>query len=108
MVNIAIPVDDREEYVISAHFGHASFMAVYDSEKEKLRIVNIKNMSGCAPLISIKNESVDMIYCFGMGMRAIRLCVSRGIKLKTGSFRTVKEVIQNLDKLKDLKQGCGH
>ena len=43
-----------------------------------------------------------------MGMRAIELCEQKGIKLKTGNFRTVEDVIKNVDKLGDLEGSCGH
>ena len=30
------------------------------------------------------------------------------VKLKTGDYKTVKEVIENIDNLKELGSGCEH
>jgi len=43
-----------------------------------------------------------------MGMRAMEMCKQFKISLKTGQFKTVNEVINNLDKLEDLEESCGH
>ena len=84
------------------------FLAVYDSEKDKLEMIDVKNVQGCAHVASLEGDDVNAIYCFGMGMRAMELCKKFKISLKTGQFRTVNEVISNLDKLEDLEERCGH
>jgi hypothetical protein len=43
-----------------------------------------------------------------MGSRAISLFMEKNIILKTGSFKTVKEVIENINSLNDLTKGCSH
>ena len=109
-MRIAMPVfeNKKKNSEIAQHFGHVQFLAVYDSEKDKLEMIDVKNVQGCAPVESLEGHGVDSIYCFGMGMRAIDLCKTMGIKLKTGQFKTIKGVIENLDKLKDLEESCGH
>ena len=109
-MKIAMPIVENKgkESRIHPHFGHVQFLAVYDSEKEKLEMVPVKAIQGCSPIESLKGHKVDTIYTFGMGMRAIEMCGQLGIKLKTGRFETVRDVIENLDKLEDLEESCGH
>ena len=57
---------------------------------------------------ALEGLGVDMIYTFGMGMRAMQLCSQMGIGIKTGRFETVEDVIKNLDCLEDLDESCGH
>ena len=109
-MKIAIPVSDNkgELSTVAEHFGHVKFMAVYDSETKQLGMVDVQETEGCSPISAIDNLKVDIIYCLGMGTRAITLCEKKKIKLKTGKFRIVRDVINKLDELDDLKEGCGH
>jgi predicted Fe-Mo cluster-binding NifX family protein len=43
-----------------------------------------------------------------MGQRAIRLFGEKNVKIKTGDYDTVEEVINNLDNLDNLDEGCEH
>ncbi len=92
---------------VHPHFGHVQLMAVYDSSRKKLDVVEVKPTQGCSPVVALEGLDVDAIYTFEMGMRAIELCGKMGIKLKTGTFRTVREVVSNFDRLKDLEGNCG-
>ncbi len=109
-MKIAMPIveNKEKESEIAQHFGHVQFIAVYDSNKDELKVMNVKNVEGCSPVATIQNENIDIIYCFGMGMRAMELCKQFKISLKTGPFKTIKGVIENLDRLKDLEESCGH
>lgn len=109
-MKIAMPVMDNEgrKSRIHPHFGHIHFLAVYDTEKKKLDVVSVKPIQGCSPIAALEGQNIDTIYTFGMGMRAMQLCAQMGINIKTGSFETVEDVINNLDKLKDLEENCGH
>ena len=90
---------------IIPHLGFAKYMAVYDFEKDNLKIVKVKEVEGCKPILALESlDDVDELYCFGIGEKAANLCQKNGIKLKTGRFKTIEEVINNLDKLKDLKE----
>jgi len=93
---------------VHPHFGHVQFMGVYDTPTKDLKIVEVEPTQGCSPIASLEGLGVDTIYTFGMGMRAISLCAEMGIKLKTGKFGTVREVIDNLERLEDLNESCGH
>ncbi len=106
-MRIAMGVEKNKERKseIIPHLGSAKYMAVYDSEKDSLKIIKVKEVEGCKPILALGNlDNVDKLYCFGIGENAAEICQKKGIKLKTGKFKTIKEVIDNLDKLKELKE----
>ncbi len=109
-MRIAIPLMEEEgrKSRIHPHFGHIQTIAVYDSNAKKLEMVKVKPIQGCSPIEAIRELKIDAIYTFGMGMRAMEICKSLGIELKTGSFQTVGEVIENIGSLQDLRESCGH
>jgi len=109
-MRIAIPIMENKgkDSEIAEHFGHVRELAIYDSDNDKLEIVDVINTSGCSPVESIKDKNVDAIYCQGMGMRAIDLCQQMNIDLKTGNYKTIKQLIENLSNLEDLEESCGH
>ncbi len=111
-MKLLIPVleDKKFESEISEHFGQASLFALFNSKTKELKIVKqiIDHSSNLTPVDQITVLGFDAVYVLGIGGRAIKLFREKGIKLKTGKFRTVKEVVENLDKLKELKEGCGH
>ncbi len=110
-MKIGIPVLDNKglESEIAPHFGHVVFLAVYDSETKSLEFVKVNQMSsGCSPVLALDEKKVDAIFSHGLGMNAIEECKNRKIILKTGDYRTVKEVVENLDFLEDLTESCGH
>ena len=61
-------------------------------------------------MLRIMEKAVNptTIFAKGIGGRAIQLIADKGLALKTGDYDTVKKVIENLDKLKDLTEVCGH
>ena len=109
-MRIAIPVMENKgkDSEVAEHFGHVREMVIYDSENDRIEIVDVINSSGCSPVETIKDKNVDAIFCQGMGMRAIALCQEMKIDLKTGPYTTIKEIIKNIDKLDDLEESCGH
>ncbi len=97
---------------ISQHFGHAPFFGVYDVEKKELKLVaNDLNHTdpNKSPIDQIE-EAVNptTIFAKGIGGRAIGLIQEKGMKLKTGNYETVQDVIDNLDKLDNQMESCGH
>jgi predicted Fe-Mo cluster-binding NifX family protein len=96
---------------ISSHFGHAPFFGLYNTETKKLEIIE-NNLDHADPTKSPVDQIVEAVnpttvYAQGIGGRAIGLFAEKGVKLKTGPYTKVKEVIDNLDKLEDLTEGCG-
>ena len=108
---IAIPITDNlgKDSHVSGHLGHAPYFAIYDLETREVKIIPTgEHGIGCTPVEKISEYKPDMIYLLDIGTRAMHLLKQMGIKMKTGSFRTVKEVMENPDKLKDLDESCGH
>jgi predicted Fe-Mo cluster-binding NifX family protein len=101
-----------EDSEISQHFGHAPFFGVYDVGKKELKIIenNLDHTDPNKSPIDQIEEAVNptTIFAKGIGGRAIGIIAEKGLSLKTGDYGTVKEVIENLDKLGDQTQSCGH
>jgi len=111
---ILFPLLDNNgmESMISEHFGHAPFFGVYDTGSKELKVIdNVLDHGnpGSSPVDQI-TESVapTMVYTLGIGARAITLFNEKGVCVRTGAFRKVREVIDNLDKLEDKSDGCRH
>ena len=109
-MRIAIPVnmDEGMDSEVAPHFGHVPLLAVYDSETGELEMAKVSPTEGCAPVASLKGMKIDAIYAFGMGTKAMEKCRQEGIRMKTGSFSTVREVAENIGDLEDLGRSCGH
>ena len=108
---IAIEDNKGTDSRLSMHFGHCPFFAIYDTETEKLDIIENKldhSNQNITPVEQIIELEIDAVFSLGIGQRAISLFNEKGVKLKTGDFKVVKEVIKNIDSLRDLKDGCNH
>jgi len=101
-----------EDSEISSHFGHAPYFGLYDTAVKELKITdnNLEHHGERRSPVDQIMESANptVVYAQGMGTRAIDLFCARGVAIKTGPYGTVKDVIDNLDKLDDLNDGCGH
>lgn len=104
--------DNGLDSEISQHFGHAPFFGLYDMKTKKLTITkNDLNHTdpNKSPIDQIEEAtSPTTIFAKGIGGRAINLIREKGLSLKTGDYNTIKEVIDNFDKLEDQTQDCGH
>lgn len=104
--------DNGKDSRISQHFGHAPFFGVYDTKEKTLKILknelDHKNPDK-SPIDQIE-ESVNptMIFAKGIGERAIEIISRKGLRLRTGDYKTVREAIDNLDKLEMQPESCGH
>ncbi len=111
---IFIPLmnDNEENSEISLHFGHAPYFGLYDVSTGKLTITENKldhsnpNKSPVDQIIEQINPTI--VFAQDMGARAINLFTEKNILLKTGLYKTVKEVINNIDELSDLIKNCDH
>ena len=106
---IAIKDNNGIDSKSSEHFGHCPFFAIYETTKESLDIVdnNIDHSnSDSTPVEQIMKFKPDVVFTLGIGQRAIKLFSKENIKLKTGDYASVREVIANVDNLKNLNDGC--
>ena len=97
---------------ISQHFGHAPFFGLYDVEKKELKIIENK-LNHTDPTKSPIDQIQDAvnpttIFSKDIGGRAIEIIAQKGLSLKTGDYTTLKEAINNLDKLENQTTSCGH
>jgi len=97
---------------ISEHFGHAPFFGLYDVNKKDLIIISndLDHTNPASSPIDQIEKAVNptTIFAKSIGGRAIGLIQEKGLRLKTGDYTTVKEVVENLDKLEDQTRDCGH
>jgi len=104
--------DNGLDSEISEHFGHAPFFGVYDVQKKELKIIenNLDHTDPTKSPIDQIEEAVHptTIFAKGIGGRAIGIIAEKGLSLKTGDYSTVKEVVKNMSKLRNLTQSCGH
>jgi len=101
-----------EDSEISQHFGHAPFFGIYDVDKKELKIIenDLDHTDPSKSPIDQIEEAVNptTIFAKGIGGRAIGIIQQKGLSLKTGDYKTVKEAIKNIDKLEDQTESCGH
>jgi len=111
-MKILIALNDNQgmESKLSEHFGHCPFFAVYESETKKLEIIknSIDHAHTLSPVEQITKLELDTVFTLGIGNRAITLFSEKGIKLKTGNYTKLGQVIDNINNLKDLGGGCDH
>ena len=110
---VALNENKKFESKLSEHFGHCPYFAIYDTEGKSLDIVeNIIDHSDkqLTPVDQIMKYKPDMVVTLGMGERAINLFKEKGVSVKISSYRTLEEVIENMDKLEDIdnKNSCDH
>ncbi len=108
---LAMPVlDDKgRESRISEHFGHNPLFAICDTVEKSVRIVSMgEHGEGCTPVEGLREHRPDAVFTLNIGGKALAMLQEMGIEVKTGKFRTVGEVLDNLGSLEDLGEGCGH
>ena len=109
---IPLMEDNEQDSKISLHFGHAPYFGLYDIYSDKFTIEknkldhSIVDKTPVDQIIEMVNPTI--VFAQDMGVRAINLFLKRNILLKTGPYKTVKEIINNIDNLDDLTKGCEH
>ena len=108
---IAINENNGLHSKLSEHFGHCPYFAIYDSEEKNLEIIENKiehTNQNLTPVDQIMKFNPDVVFTLGIGQRAIKLFNEQKVELKTGDYKILKEVIENLENLKELTSGCEH
>ena len=96
---------------LSEHFGHCGYFAIFDTETKNFDIVENKiehANNEMTPVEQVMKFKPDVVFSLGIGQRAIKLFNEKGIKVHTGKFNVLKEVIDNFDNLEELNEGCLH
>ena len=108
---IAIDENNGIDSKLSEHFGHCPYFAIYETETKNLEIVKNKldhSNQNLTPVDQIMKFNPDIVFTLGVGGRAIKLFNEKNIEVKTGRYKTVKEVIKNLNSLEEMKGSCDH
>jgi predicted Fe-Mo cluster-binding NifX family protein len=110
-MKIVIPILENRgrESRLSPHFGRAPYFAVYSTKTGKLEI--FENRGGHfggrgTPAQNMLKHGPDVVFALGMGPNAIELFAREGVRVETGDFKTVGDVIDNKEHLEKLEEGC--
>jgi predicted Fe-Mo cluster-binding NifX family protein len=112
-MKILIAIDENKglNSKLSLHFGHCGYFAIYETDTKEFKIVkNELNHSNqnMTPVDQIMKYNPSIIFSLGIGQRAIKLFNEKKIKVKIGDYKILKEVIENVNNLKELNNGCLH
>ncbi|MFC1504211.1 NifB/NifX family molybdenum-iron cluster-binding protein [Spirochaetota bacterium] len=118
-MKICIPTkkDNGLNSIVYGHFGSAPCFVVYDTTNKDIKAINNMNErhahGQCNPLLSFKDNPIDIMITGGIGMRALQKLNVIGVKaFKTNTEQTVSDVIDsyNTNKLKELTldDSCMH
>lgn len=108
---IAIDENKGINSSISEHFGHCPFFVIYDVDSRKLQIIKNEidhSNVNMTPVDQIMKFKPNIIFSKGMGKRAIDLFNKKGVGVRTGNYKTVLEVINNMNNLNKLSEGCSY
>jgi predicted Fe-Mo cluster-binding NifX family protein len=111
-MRLLMPVlsDNGLDSEINPHFGRSSLFAIYDTDMKELKIVKNRCMhsGGCMVVDEMLKQNPDIVFVHDMGFKATEKFKIRGVKVKTGRFKLLKEVIENINDLADLTEACRH
>ena len=106
---IALNENKKLNSKLSEHFGYCPYFAIYETETKKIKIIENKinhSSKRLNPVEQIMKLKPDIVFSLGMGKKAIELFNKKKVKIKTGNYKILKELINNLDKLLDLNKAC--
>jgi len=82
---------------VCGHFGQAPTYTIYDSETEKVRVVDNRSqhMGGVGlPPEHLHREGVNIMLCSGLGPKAVSMFESFGIEVYVGANSTVRQSLE--------------
>ena len=110
-MRLLVPITENKglNSEISEHFGHCSHFAIYEQGKELEIIKNQLDHSNpkSTPVDQIMRFQPTVVFAKEIGQKAIKLFKEKGVSLKTENYNTLREVIENINDLKEISQGCG-
>jgi len=108
---IAIDENNGINSKLSLHFGHCDYFAIYETDTKEFEIVKNEldhSNQNMTPVDQVMKFKPDIVFSLGIGQRAIKLFDEKNIKVKTGNYKILKEVIEDVDNLGELNNGCLH
>jgi len=94
---------------LSEHFGRCRGYCIIDTKSGELRFIEKKLRHDdpiLTPIDQIMEFEPDMIFSLGLGKKAMHLLKEKNVSVKTGDFRLLREVMDNLYDLEDLADSC--
>ncbi len=91
-MRIVIPTNGE---IVAEHFGHSETYTFLDESGKVIEVIKntSEHMGGSGlPPELMKAHKADLLLCRGIGLRAIKLCNSLGIKVYTGQALTIDEL----------------
>jgi len=108
---IAIDENNGINSKLSLHFGYCDYFAIYETNTKEFEIVknNLDHSNqNMTPVDQVMKFKPDIVFSLGIGQRAIKLFNEKNVKIKTGNYKILKEVIENVDNLKELNMSCNY
>jgi len=111
-MRILIPLEENKgkDSKLSWHFGRARYFAIYDTEKDELKIVESKldeyRKVMERPVEVLLKLKPDVVFAKGIGPRALDFLTSKGIEVMTCEANTLRDVIERERELKKLSRSC--
>lgn len=88
------------EDTVHDHFGSAPYFTLYDSESDKITVLENRNAhhshGTCHPMNQLARYHIGCVVCSGMGRRAIEALNSEGIKIYQANVEKVSQVVEAL------------
>ncbi|PIS46996.1 MAG: diguanylate cyclase [Elusimicrobia bacterium CG08_land_8_20_14_0_20_51_18] len=109
-MKICVPVEKNEglKSAVYGHFGSAPAFAVYDTESGETEFLDNANdhheHGQCNPVGAIKGKGINAVAVGGIGLRALQLLNSQGIKVYRASQPELGKLIEDIknDSLKEM------
>jgi len=111
-MRILFPITEKKgkDSMIAWHFGRSPYFAIYDTKTDKLEFFENKleeiRKQVERPVEALLKHNINAVFAKGIGVKALEFFRSHGIVVKTGECETIKEVIENEEKLKELEKAC--
>ncbi|HEC96298.1 MAG TPA: hypothetical protein ENI59_01300 [Euryarchaeota archaeon] len=111
-MKILIPVSSpTEDAKISEHFGRSPYFAIVEIENGNYNIKFIPNMreQGVRASEIVLREGVSLVVVTNIGMRALEMLKSAGVRVCKATKDSLREVINDVSKgiIQDfIEEGC--
>jgi len=106
------PLDNNDgvNSLIADQFSDAPFFGLFDFETQTFIVIDNTaqhekdDLTPIEKIVRAVNPTIVFVQC--LGQNTIRLFEEHGIKIVKSQYKTVREVIDHHDELKELAKGC--